>query len=110
MNGYRTNSIVGMFHVRIEFFPAAAEEEEEEEEEAANYLKQGFKMRFRRRFRFSYRYCKIALIPQSRSISRLSQHENAVRATPKPFQRGRFVTVGPHFESMNSQAKIVGQG
>ena len=43
---------------------------------------------------------KIALIRQSRSISRLSRHENADRPTPKPFQRSRFIAVRPHFESM----------
>ena len=57
-------------------------------------------MRFRSRFRFRSRNDKIALIRQLRSISRLSRRENADRATPKPFQCGRFGAVRPHFESM----------
>ena len=57
-------------------------------------------MRFRSQFPFRSRNAKIALIRQLCSISRLSRHENADRPTPKPFQRGQFVAVRPHFESM----------
>ena len=46
-----------------------------------------------------WRYEKVALIRQSRSISQRLRHENAVRQTPKPFECGRFVMIRPHVES-----------
>ena len=51
--------------------------------------------------RFRSQYGKIALIRRLHSISQISQQENVIRPTLKPFQCSRFVAVRPHFESMH---------